>query len=183
MKTCYNHPDKEAISVCHHCGKDYCYECLDEGKEYYYCKNPECQEILRKELAFESMPEYLLCPNCESELEPTEEERLSGQVHCTECDALINYKVHPPEIINKENYIELLSSMNQGDIALIKSILEGTNIDYYVLGENFLSLDPLIQPARFFVNLNQLQDVKELLKGFDLHIWGASANEEENEEE
>jgi hypothetical protein len=67
--------------------------------------------------------------------------------------------------------------MNQGDIALIKSILEDANIDYYVFGENFLSVDPLIQPAKFFVNENQIDEVKELLKDIKLSIWGFSNNQ------
>lgn len=39
---CSNHPDKQAISFCHNCGKYFCYECLNEGKEYYYCNSEEC---------------------------------------------------------------------------------------------------------------------------------------------
>ena len=50
MKYCYNHSDRKAFSLCHGCGKDYCEECLDEGTEYYYCKNPECQKLLKDEL-------------------------------------------------------------------------------------------------------------------------------------
>jgi len=100
-------------------------------------------------------------------------------VHCPECEALIDLEVNPPKISNKENYIELLSSLNQGDIALIKSILDDSNVDYYVFGENFLGADPLIQPARFIVNENQLEEAKEVLKDFKLNIWGTSKNQYE----
>lgn len=41
-KYCKNHPQKESISFCHNCGEYYCRECLNEGKEFYYCNNTEC---------------------------------------------------------------------------------------------------------------------------------------------
>jgi hypothetical protein len=70
-----------------------------------------------------------------------------------------------------------LSSLNQVDIGLIKSILGNADIEYYVFGENFLSAEPLLQPARFFVNGNKLEEAKELLKDYDLRIWGFSSNQ------
>lgn len=174
MKTCFNHPDKKAFSICRGCGKDFCNECLDEGKEYYYCKNPECQNLLYKEIRRKVSQLNIVCPNCSCELELSDEERVSGKAHCPECEALIIINANPPKVLNKENYFELLSSMNQGDIALIKSVLDDAGLDYYVFGQNFLSVDPLIQPVKFFVNENQLKDAKELLKDFELHIWGTS---------
>src|SRR5690554_6928537 len=39
---CTNHPQKQAISFCHNCGNYYCKDCLNEGKEYYYCNNEDC---------------------------------------------------------------------------------------------------------------------------------------------
>lgn len=57
MKTCFNHPDKKAFSICHSCGKDFCEQCLNEGKEYYYCNSELCQSELKKELELsESAP-------------------------------------------------------------------------------------------------------------------------------
>jgi len=177
MKTCYNHPDKKAFSICHGCGKDYCESCLDEGKEFYYCKNPECQKLLLEELPTELVYEKIICPNCSSEFELTDKERASKKVHCPKCEALIDSQVNPPKVLNRENYIELLSSLNQGDIALIKSIMDDSEIDYYVLGENFLGVRPLLEPARFFVNENQLEEAKEVLRDFQLNIWGTSKNQ------
>lgn len=177
MKTCFNHPDKKAFSICHGCGKDYCEECLNEGKEYYYCKSPECQKLLLKELPPESLPVNIICPNCSFEFELTIEERTSRKVHCPECEAFINLKAIPPNVSRKENYVELLSSFNLGDIGLIKSILDDSEIDYYVFGENFLATDPLIQPVRFFVNESQLEEAKEVLKAIRLNLWGYSKNQ------
>lgn len=39
---CKNHPAEKALSFCRNCGEYFCAECLDEGNEYYYCKNETC---------------------------------------------------------------------------------------------------------------------------------------------
>lgn len=190
MKTCFNHPEKKAFSICHGCGKDYCEECLEEGREYYYCRRPECQKLRLQELSDkneaesdknESEPETIVCPNCKAELELTEEELKEGKVHCPDCEALIDLRADPPRILKRDNYIELLSSLNLGDIALLKSILDDGQIDYYAFGENTLSAEPFLFPVRFFVNADQLELAKELLKNFDLRIFGPSSNNYEED--
>jgi uncharacterized membrane protein len=40
---CSKHPDKDALSFCHACGKYYCPSCLQEGAAYYYCYDEKCQ--------------------------------------------------------------------------------------------------------------------------------------------
>jgi hypothetical protein len=174
MKTCVNHPNKKAIAVCHGCGKDYCELCLDEGIEHYYCRKPQCRKLLKEELSRGEMPEVVTCPNCGYKIKIPKNQKLSGKVHCKKCEATLDFNYNPPKVEKKENYIELLSSLNLGDIALIKSILEDGKIDYYVTGENFLGMQPLLQPAVFYVNESHLSKAKELLKDFELHIWGAS---------
>lgn len=192
MKTCFNHPDKKALSKCHGCGKDYCEECLDEGLEYYYCKRPECQSLLLQELSGKSatenynndiVPEKIICPNCKAEIELTEDEAEEKKVHCPNCEALIDLRFDPPHALQRDNYIELLSSLNQGDIALLKSILDDGQIDYYVFGEGTLGTQPFLFPVRFFVNADQIELAKELLKNFDLKIFGPSAGTYEEDPE
>jgi len=179
MKTCINHPKKEALSICHSCGKDYCKACLDDGKEFYYCKNPECQELFLKEMPVGKLSANIICPNCAGEIELSEDERLEGKVHCPQCEVAIDFTAIPTEILDKENFVELLYSLNQGDIALIKSLLDNFGIAYYITGENFLNIDPLIQPARFFINVTQEAEAREALKDFELHIWGTSDKQDE----
>lgn len=174
MENCTNHPDRKALSVCHGCGKNFCESCLDEGKEFYYCKNPACQELLRKETTDGQLPSKVICPSCSNELELTDEERASQRFHCPECESFVDFTESPPKIFNAENYSLLLTSMNQGDIAVIKSILENSDIDYYVFGEDFLAVRPLVQPARFFVADSQMGQAKELLKNFEIHFFGVS---------
>ena len=120
----------------------------------------------------------MICPNCSCEIKLEYEERISGKVHCPECEAVIDLRVNPPELLNKENYVELLSSLNQGDIVLIKSILEDANIDYYLFGENLSSL-ALIQPTIFYIIEDQLEEAKEHMKDIKLDIWGYSKNQYE----
>jgi len=179
MKYCVNHSDKKALSICHGCGKDYCELCLDEGKEYYYCKKPKCQKLLKKELPTEKLPENVNCPNCGIEFVPSEDEMSVRVVHCPECEAMINFNFHPPKVLNVEKYVELLSSLNQGDIALIKSILDDGGINYNIVGENFLSSRPLLEPARIFIDEKQIKKATKLLKKIELHIFGFSTNQQE----
>jgi hypothetical protein len=49
MNFCTTHGDREALSLCHNCGKYFCKECLHEGREYYYCSSPECQKQFKIE--------------------------------------------------------------------------------------------------------------------------------------
>ncbi len=69
--------------------------------------------------------------------------------------------------------------MNQGDIALAISILDDGGFDYYIAGQNFAQIDPLIQPARFFIRNDQLKDAIERLKNVDFNIFGVSARNED----
>ncbi|MFZ1289232.1 MAG: DUF2007 domain-containing protein [Melioribacteraceae bacterium] len=83
---------------------------------------------------------------------------------------------------NKEfNYVKILKTFSQVDIAMIKSLLDG-NIDYYFQGENFLSLRPLLEPAILMVNENDAEEAKEVLKDFELNYLGVSLKEKDNEE-
>jgi hypothetical protein len=73
--------------------------------------------------------------------------------------------------------------MNQGDLGIIQSMLDDGNIDYFINGKNFLSVDPLIQPAKIMVNEDQYEEAKEIIKDFELNIFGVSSNNENEEEE
>lgn len=162
------------------------------GEEYYYCKNTECQKLLKAESKnnnfsvsseihesshTKNLPEYLSCPNCKTEMELSEEERKSGKVHCPDCETFIEYNFNPPKIMKNENYVELVSTLNWGDIAIVRSLLENSEIDYFVAGENFLSARPLLEPVVFYVNESQFKEAKEIIKDVKIHIWGNSINQ------
>ncbi len=48
-KVCQNHPNRKALSFCHCCNGWFCHECLQVGKEYYYCWKPDCREEYEKQ--------------------------------------------------------------------------------------------------------------------------------------
>jgi len=175
MEICVNHPDRKALSICHGCGKNFCGECLTEGKEFYYCSSAACQELLKKESKAGPLPATVDCPVCSSELELSHEDRTSRRYHCPECGAFVDSTVDPPTIFDTKNYRLLFTTMNQGDIAVVKSLLDNASIDYYVYDEDFLAVRPLVQPARFFVADDQVEEAKEILKGIDLNAFGISS--------
>jgi predicted Zn finger-like uncharacterized protein len=182
MENCINHPDRETWSVCHNCGDPYCQECLTEVGEYNYCKKPECQSAMKNEITTE-LPVQFICPSCQSTIAIDQDEQKKKLVRCPECDSLINIAINPPAIIKDKKYIQILSSMNQGDLGIIKSMLDDGSIDYFVNGENFLSVDPLIQPARIMVREDQLDEAREIIKDFELHIFGVSSNQNDEEDD
>jgi transcription initiation factor IIE alpha subunit len=171
----------EALSICHNCGKHFCAECLSEGDEYYYCKSPECQHALKLELKLELTPGEVICPACKAVVQLNNDERNKHLFRCPECETLINLSPEGPEIIKDQDYIEVISSMNQADVSILHSMLDGAEIDYYIAGENFLGVDPLIAPARVFVASDQVDKANELLKDFSVHIFGVSYKKPEDE--
>ena len=177
MEYCTNHPDIKTGLYCHNCGKPFCDQCLTESGNYLYCNSYECQKLLNTELKHKLLPEYIDCPNCLCRLMLEIHEQESGIVHCEDCDSLIDFNVTPPLIKKPGEYIFMLSCMNISDVVLIKSILSDAGIDFYIAGENFLSVDPLIQPARLFVMKDQTDEVKNLLKDFNFHNYGISPKE------
>jgi hypothetical protein len=40
---CSKHPEKDALSFCHSCGKYYCSSCLEASASFYYCYDENCQ--------------------------------------------------------------------------------------------------------------------------------------------
>lgn len=174
MGNCTNHPDKKALSVCHSCGKPFCESCLDEGKEFYFCKDPACQGMLKRESSMALLPPRINCPKCSAEIFLSESERISRKFHCPDCEAFVDFNINPPMILEQKKYTEVFSSRNQGDIALLKSFLDDSDIDYYVVGEDFLAIYPLIQPAKFYVLNDQANEAKALLNGFNTNLFGVS---------
>lgn len=172
MEYCANHPGKKALSHCHGCGKPYCESCLDEGKEYYYCRRPDCQRLKRKEAGSPPLPTPIECPSCSETVHLSERERESRTFHCPFCEAYVDYNAKPPKVLKSEKYTEVYETRNFGDIALLKSVLDDSDIDYYVDGE--LEAYPEVDPVKFFVIDSDLDRAQKLLKEFDQNISSAS---------
>lgn len=54
---CFIHPERNSLAPCHSCGRYFCQECLIDGKEYYYCREEQCQLVMNQEnVRFEAAP-------------------------------------------------------------------------------------------------------------------------------
>lgn len=113
----------------------------------------------------------MFCPKCLSEYK-------TGIYVCKDCKVSLVVELpqnHKPEFIE---YEEILTTFNLGDIAVIKSLLDSTDIIYYFHGEFFNYMEPLAQPARLMVNREQANEAREILK--DLKItYSLSFREQE----
>jgi predicted Zn finger-like uncharacterized protein len=131
----------------------------------------------------ENIINKIVCPSCKTEIDLDNDDLNKKLVRCPECNSLIDISKNPIEIVKDKNYIQILTSMNQGDLGIIQSMLDDGNIDYFISGKNFLSVDPLIQPAKIMVLEDQYEEAKEIIKDFELNIFGVSSNNEDEEDD
>jgi hypothetical protein len=90
-----------------------------------------------------------------------------------------------PHVEEKEadEYEKVLTTFNQGDIAVIKSILEDAGIAYFLRGEIFNLVDPLIQPAILLVRKDQVAKARSLLSHMNVTFLGVSRGRSERDDE
>jgi hypothetical protein len=103
------------------------------------------------------------CPQCKAEY-------VQGITRCPECDVDLVDKLpeEEPEIIIREKieWVEVLNTFNQGDVAVIKSILDNAEITYYLIGEHVGITRPWVDPVRVMVKKEEVFEAKELLADF-----------------
>ena len=97
-------------------------------------------------------------------------EYVEGVSVCAECGKplTVGLPKEEPELSESGEFEEVLTTFNAGDIAIIKSLLDGEAIDYYFQGEFFNYVEPLVQPARLMVRRDQANDAKDILKDLAL---------------
>jgi len=61
-------------------------------------------------------------------------------------------------------YRLLIETSNPADIAMIKSLLDSERIVYFVHGEAFSAIRPMVEPARFMVAEDRLEEAERLIK-------------------
>jgi hypothetical protein len=124
----------------------------------------------------------MFCPKCKAEYR-------EGFTHCSDCDVDLVYSLPDEQNIPQEEneiksqqvsdpgidrdgltFIPLLSTYNLGDIAMLRSILDGQGIEFYLQGENASYIRGYMDPTILMVREDQVQTVKELLGKFDLQF-------------
>jgi len=103
----------------------------------------------------------MFCPNCRTEY-------VEGVNQCPDCNVKLVAELPETPASEFVDYVEVVATFNPVDIAMIRSLLEGGDIDFYLHGENFNYVEPMVQPARLMVRKDQVDEVKEILK--DLRI-------------
>ena len=113
----------------------------------------------------------MYCPKCRYEY-------VQGVPECPDCQTALVEELPEESHELEHDYVEVVSTLNLGDVTLIKSLFDANEIDYQVFDENFNTIRPLVQPARFVVREDQVEAVKELLKDMDIHTFALSTRNE-----
>jgi hypothetical protein len=103
----------------------------------------------------------MFCPKCKSEYR-------EGFYKCADCGVDLAYG-RPPETEDQVGYaelVEIFSTYNQGDIAFIKSVLDGEDIHYFFSGESTLMMIAAGAYARLLVKADEADRAREILQEF-----------------
>jgi len=101
----------------------------------------------------------MFCPKCKSEYR-------EGFYKCADCGSDLVYQL-PPEISDNsrdEEFEEVFSTYQQGDISFIKSILDGEGITYFFQGESSVMLIAAGAYARLLVKAAEAERAREILR-------------------
>ncbi len=79
------------------------------------------------------------------------------------------------------DYKEVLSTLNPGDIAIIKSVLDSEGITYFFQGENFTYWGRGVIPARLMVKKDEVEKAREILKDLKLNFNVINLREDSEE--
>lgn len=106
----------------------------------------------------------MFCPICKAEYR-------SGFTICSDCNAQLVKEF--PQVLPEESHsmINLYSPNNEMELIMIKSLLDAEGINYFVINENFGSMEVGPQIALFnkkiiMVQDNQLERASELINDY-----------------
>lgn len=101
----------------------------------------------------------MFCPKCKSEYR-------EGFYKCADCGSDLVHQL-PPETSDHsgdDEFVEVFSTYQQGDVSFIKSILDGEGISYFFQGENSIMLIAAGAYARLLVKAEDAERAKEILQ-------------------
>lgn len=113
----------------------------------------------------------MYCPTCKAEYQ-------EGVETCEDCRIPLVAEIPLTQEPEYVEYVEVLSTYNPADIAVIKSILESEGLTFYFLGEQFTQVLPCVQPARLMVAEEDAETVRELLEDLKLSIGPVNVPED-----
>lgn len=64
------------------------------------------------------------------------------------------------------DFVPVLETKNPGDIAIIRSLLDSENIQYFIDGENFSNVHAYSLPMKVRVHTSQLEEARNILSDF-----------------
>ena len=109
----------------------------------------------------------MYCPVCGYEY-------VEGIKECADCRVPL-VEERPRRVRRSpREFQEVLSTYNQADIALIKSILDDEKVEYVWVGENFSQIGQLIQPATLVVRKEHVKRTRDVLNHLDVTFFGVS---------
>jgi hypothetical protein len=124
----------------------------------------------------------MFCPKCRSEYK-------EGVKVCAECEVplVATLPEKPKRRVPKDRdkdleFVSVVRTFIPQDIAIIKSLLADSGIEYYIRGETGMITYPLVDPASVMVVKEQADEARELLKDLKLgfYVFGPD-HPEENE--
>ncbi len=110
----------------------------------------------------------MYCPICKVEYRP-------GFTVCSDCNVQLGSELpddHPEDEANEQlTMVDLYSPSNEGELALIKSILDAEGINYFVKNDNFGSMEvgpriELFNNKTVTVQSDQCERASELIKDY-----------------
>jgi hypothetical protein len=125
---CANHPNEEAVSVCHHCGEWFCSPCLREGPEYYYCGKSQCIQALEVATSLQKRK----CPSCGESIN-------EGAYKCGFCGKQLRELT---ESEKTEDLILVARYKSSVEAHLACSKLESEEIESYIADEHMVTINP-----------------------------------------
>ena len=113
----------------------------------------------------------MFCPECKAEY-------VDGIIECADCHVKLVWALPNAKEKTKGEPVEwapLVSSANQADLALIKSLLEGEDILYWIQGEHRgMMMHGMGLGAIVHVDKERLDDATALIQDLNLNSFGFS---------
>jgi len=103
----------------------------------------------------------MFCPICVSEYR-------EGFTECTDCKVALVDTLPPEPELEYHEFVELMTVRGEAHIALIRSVFDEADIDYYFHGEFSHRFVPLPQATRLMVREDQAEAGKQILEELDL---------------